>query len=197
MHIDRMIGISLGLSRRGYSWAYIKENGDIRSGEIRYVFDRKVAGQYMLLGFSRRDAYFGTRHDQFARFIERALPKLPEYRVAYDIPNDLDAGHICTEYGAQIGFLQLYCYRNKIPLTGIQRFDLHSRMTGLQRCSRSEFVNKINEKGHNVVSSSEARAIGLVYYANPNVWLSRGKKHDYTKLRFGDIDRVGDKKARQ
>lgn len=191
-----MVGISLGLSRRGYSWAYIKPDGAIRSGEIRYEFDRKVAGEYMLMGFSRRDAYFGTRHDQFASFIEKILPKLPDYRVSYDIPYELSEGHVCTEYGAQIGFLQLYCYRKKIPLIGVQRLDLNSRMTGIQQCNQVEFVNKINEKGHSVTSSSEARAIGLVYYTNPDVWLSRGKKYDYTKLRFGDINRVGDKKTR-
>lgn len=191
MHIDPMVGISLGLSRRGYSWAYIEPDGSIPSGEHRYDFDRKVAGQYMLMGFSRRDAYFGTRHDQFACFIENLLPKLKGYRVSYDIPYELSEGHVCTEYGAQIGFLQLYCYRKKIPLIGVQRLDLNSRMTGLQRCNQIEFVNKINEKGHSVTSTSEARAIGLVYYTNPDVWLARGRKYDYTQLRSRNSDRMG------
>lgn len=196
MHIDRVLGISLGLTRRGYAWAFITPNGDVRSGERCYLFDRIAAGKYMRLGFSRRDAFFGMRHDQFARFVEYALDKLPDHSVSYDIPYSLSDGHVCAEYSAQIGYLQLYCYRKKRPLVGVQRLDLNARMTGIQDATKVELVNKINERGHNVTTSSEARAIGLVYFFNPNVWLSRVTRHDYTKLGFRDIDRMGNKKNR-
>lgn len=196
MHIVRMVGISLGLNRRGYSWAYITPKGEILSGEHRYDFDRSVGASYMRCGFSRRDAYFGMRHDQFASFIEDFLPKRKGYTVSYDIPYSLTESHVCTEYGAQIGFLQLYCYRKKIPLTGIQRLDLHSRMTGLQRPKVPDLIKRINAKGHSAVSDSEARAIGLVYYANPCFWLSKGRTHDYTKLGFGNTNWMGDQKTR-